>query len=115
MQGRRFCSAISWARGVLARGHRVVGAAFDGGVVADDHHLAALDPADAGDDPGARRLVLVHAVGGELGELEEGRAAVQQQFDPLARQQLAAGDVALGGALAAARADARATAPAGRR
>ena len=38
---------------VLLDGQRIVGAALDGRVVADDHALAAGDPADAGDD--ARR------------------------------------------------------------
>ena len=41
---------------VLLDGHRVVRAALDGGVVGDDHALAAADPADAGDDPGGRGL-----------------------------------------------------------
>ena len=87
---------------VLLHGHRVVGAAFDGGVVGDDDDLAAVDPADPGDDPGAGRRVVVEAVGGERRELEEGRAGVEQPVDALARQQLAALDVALGGALSAA-------------
>ena len=39
---------------VLLDRHRVVGAALDGRVVGDDHAGRALDPADPGDDPGAR-------------------------------------------------------------
>ena len=39
---------------VLLDRDRVVGAALDGRVVGDDHDLAAADPADAGDDAGAR-------------------------------------------------------------
>ncbi len=65
--------------------------------------LAAGDPADPGDDPGAGGLVVVEAVGGERRELEERRAGVEQAVDALARQQLAAADVALGGAFAATR------------
>ena len=57
MQGRRFCSAISCARRCFLHRHRVVGAALDRGVVGDDHTSRPVDPADAGDDPGARRLV----------------------------------------------------------
>ena len=38
---------------VLLDRDRVVGAALDGGVVGHDHAVAALDPADAGDDAGA--------------------------------------------------------------
>ncbi len=40
--------------------------------------------------PAAGRGVVVHAVGGQRGELEEGRARVEQGADALARQQLAA-------------------------
>ena len=47
---------------VLLDGHRVVGAALDRGVVGDDHAGGPLDATDAGDDPGARRLVVVQAV-----------------------------------------------------
>ena len=39
---------------VLLHGHRVVGAALDGGVVGDDQDLPAVDQADPGNDPGAR-------------------------------------------------------------
>ena len=45
--------------------------------------------------PGAGHLVLVHVAGGELADLEEGRARIEQPLDPIARQQLAARDMAL--------------------
>ena len=45
---------------------------------------------DAGDDAGARRLVVVQAVRGERAQLEEGRAGVEQEVDALADRQLAA-------------------------
>ena len=45
--------------------------------------------------PGAGRLVVVQAVGGQLADLEERRAGIEQALDPVAGQQLAAGDVAL--------------------
>ena len=57
---------------VLLDRHRVVRAALDRRVVGDDHAGRALDPADAGDDPGARRLVVVQAGRGERAQLEEG-------------------------------------------
>ena len=87
---------------VLLHRDRVVGAALDRGVVGDDHALAAHDPADAGDDAGARHLVVVHAVRGELRQLQERRAGVEQPAHALARQQLAARQVALARPLVAA-------------
>ena len=87
---------------VLLDRDRVVGAALDRGVVGDDHALAAHHPADAGDDAGARHLVVVHAVRGELRQLQERRARVEQAPHPLARQQLAARQVALARPLVAA-------------
>ena len=44
---------------VLFDGHRVVGPAFDSGVVGDDHHLPACHPPDAGDDARAGRVAVV--------------------------------------------------------
>ena len=46
---------------VLLDGHRVVRAALDRRVVGDDDTGRALDAADAGDDPGAGRIVVVQA------------------------------------------------------
>ena len=66
---------------VLLHRHRVVGAALHRRVVGDDHALGAGDPADAGDDAGARHLAAVHAVRGELRELKERRADVEQPAD----------------------------------
>ncbi len=83
---------------------RVVGAALDGRVVGDDHApRGPADPADAGDDaarPGA--VVVVHPGGGQRAELEERAAGVEQPVDPVAGEQLAAGDVLGAGGLAAA-------------
>ena len=70
--------------------HRVVGAALDRRVVGDDHALAPGHPADAGDDSRAGALVVVHAVGGQRGHLEQRAAGIEQAVDPVARQQLAA-------------------------
>ncbi len=84
---------------VLLHRHRVIGAALDGRVVADDHAFAALDPADAGDQAGAVDGVVVHAVGGERRQLQERRAGIDQAHHAVARQQLAARHMALAGAL----------------
>ena len=78
---------------VLLDGQRVVRAALDRRVVADDHAFAAADAADAGDDAGGGDRSVVHAVRGQLRELEKRRAGIEQRADALARQQLAARDV----------------------
>ncbi len=75
---------------VLLHRDRVVGAALDRRVVGDDHDLAPLHAADAGDDARRRGLVAVEPVGGELREFEEGRAGIEERAHPLARQELAA-------------------------
>ena len=89
---------------VLLHGDRVIRAALDRRIVADHHALAARDAADAGDDPGARRLVAIHAVGGQRRQLEERGARIEQHFDAIAGQQFAAPHVLGAGRLAAARA-----------
>ena len=65
--------------------------------------------------PGGRNLVVVHAVGGERRQLEERRAGIDQRGDALARQQLAAREVALARGLAAALRDFARHVRAGRR
>ena len=87
---------------MLLHRHRIIGAALDGGIVADDHAFAAGDPADAGDDAGAVDGVVVHAVGGERRQFEKRRARIDQRHHPLARQQLAARQMALAGVRRAA-------------
>ena len=87
---------------VLLHRHREVGAALHRRVVGDDHALAPRHAADAGDDPGRGHLAAVHAVRGELADLEEGRAGVEQRPDAVARQQLAAREVPLARRLPAA-------------
>ena len=89
---------------VLLDGDRVVRAALHRRVVADHHALAAGDAADAGDDAGARRLVAVHAEGGERRQLEERRARVEQHLHAIAGQQFSARHVLGARRLAAARA-----------
>ena len=92
---------------VLLDRHRVVGAALDRGVVGHDDAGRALDPPDPGDDPGARRIVVVQAGRGQRAQLEEGRSRVEQALDPLADRQLAALPMARDRPLVAAGAAAR--------
>jgi hypothetical protein len=84
---------------VLLHGHGIVGAALDGGVVGHDDAFAAGDSADAGDDPGSRAGIVVHAVRGQRGEFEERSARIEEVLDALARQQLAPVDMTLPGLL----------------
>src|SRR5699024_2531603 len=92
---------------VLLHGHGIVGAALDGGVVGHDDAFAAGDSADAGDDPGSRAGIVVHAVRGQRGEFEERSARIEEVLDALARQQLAPVDMTLPGLLGPAWAVAR--------
>ncbi len=64
-QGHLLCAQMLLYR------HRKVGAALDRGIVGHDQHFAAIDPADAGDQAGARRGVVVHAVGRQCGQLKK--------------------------------------------
>jgi hypothetical protein len=48
---------------VLLDGQRIIRAALHRRVVGDDQHLLALDPPDAGDDPGGWHIVLIDLVG----------------------------------------------------
>jgi len=62
--------------------HGVVGAAFDSGIVADDHAIDSFDAANAGDDARARGTVGAVAVGvhtqrSQRGKFQKGRPGVQ--------------------------------------
>ena len=74
---------------MLLHRHRIIGAAFDGGIIADDYTFASGDPADAGNDPGRMDGLPIHAVGGERRQFEERRTRVDERHHPLARQQFA--------------------------
>ncbi|MNS68937.1 hypothetical protein D3C72_1022380 [compost metagenome] len=87
---------------VLLHRHGEVGAALHRGVVGDDHDLAARDAPDAADHACAGGFIPIHAVGGQLADLEEGRAGVQKALDPVARQELAARHMALAAGVRAA-------------
>ncbi|MNQ61240.1 hypothetical protein D3C85_755520 [compost metagenome] len=70
--------------------HRVVRAALDGGVVADDDAFGARHAADAGDDARAGRIAVVHIVCRHGRQFQERGARIDQVFNAVARQQLAA-------------------------
>ncbi len=71
----------------LAQPVRVDRAAAYRRVVGDDQALHALDHTDAADHAGSGRVVGVER--GGRAQLQERRVPVEQQLDPLARQQLA--------------------------
>jgi hypothetical protein len=62
-------------------------------VVGDDEHFNAIDAADAGDQPGARRLVLILAISGQGGEFQKRATGINQRIDALPGQQFAAADM----------------------
>ena len=69
--------------------HRVIRAAFHRRIVSNNDDIPARHDADAGDDAGARRVVLVHAIAGQRRELEKPRIRVDQTRDALADGQFA--------------------------
>ena len=74
--------------------HRLQRAGLDARVVDDDHAVRAADHADAGQQPAARHGLLrvghVEQVARAGRQLQPRSARVEQQREPLARQQLAA-------------------------
>jgi len=68
---------------MLLHRHRIIGAALDRGVVADDHAFDAAHAADAGDDarPAPR---VVHVEGGERRQFEKGEPGSSSRAHPLA-------------------------------
>ncbi len=75
---------------MLLHGHRQIGAAFDGGVVAYHHAFAALDAADAGDDAGGVDIAVIEAVGGKRRQLQERRARIDQVHHSFSWKKLSA-------------------------
>ena len=57
--------------------NRVVGATLDGGVIDDQHAVAAVNLAHSRDDSSARNLVIVELPPGQLRKLEKTAAGVQ--------------------------------------
>ena len=78
----------------------IKGAALDGSVVGDEHAGRAVDDANARDDACAGGVVVVHAVGCQGGEFEEGGMLVDAEIDAVADHELAAAEVAFDGLLA---------------
>ena len=75
---------------MLLHGQRVVGSAFDGGVIGDDHAFVPGNDAYAGDDSSARHFIVVHPVRRKWAQFEKRSRRVDQALDAFAREQLAA-------------------------
>ncbi len=82
---------------VLLDRQRKVRASLDRRIVGDDHALGSLDRPDPRDEPGAGCLALVAVPGGEGAQLEKGGVRIDQPFDPLPGEQLAARTMTLHG------------------
>ena len=86
---------------MLLHGHGKVGAALDGGIVANDHDLAALNPANACDHAGTVDIAVIHAVGCQRARFQKGGSRIKQAHHALPWQQLAPCRVAGAGFLIA--------------
>jgi hypothetical protein len=75
---------------MLLHGHRIIGAALDGGVVGDDNAFAARNAPHPGNDAGGMDIAAIKAVGRERRQFEKGGAWIDQEIDAFARQHLAA-------------------------
>ena len=105
MIGSRFWAQISMVRPVLSALYGLIAPPLTVGSFAVITHSTPDTTPIAGDDAAAEREL--GAPGAERRDLEEGRVAIEQQLDALARHQLAALEVALHVLLAAARAHER--------
>ena len=74
---------------MLLHRHRIIGAAFDGGIVADDDAFAVTDATDASDEAGAMDVIVIHVGGSERRQFQKRRAGIEQRQHALARQKLA--------------------------
>ena len=71
---------------VFFDGHRVIGAAFDGRVIANDHDLRARHSADTCDHARARRRPVVHAMCRSGADFQEWRSHIKKVGHTVARQ-----------------------------
>ena len=79
---------------MFLHGKRVVGAAFDRRIIGDDHALHAFHCTDTGYNACGRDAIVITFPGRKLTDFEKRRTAIEQLFDALACEQLAAGKVA---------------------
>ena len=87
---------------VLFHRQGIVGSSLDRCVVGDDQDLPSRHAADAGDDAGRRRPVVVEIPCGERRQFQKRRTGIEQLVDALADRQLPLGAVPLEVFLAAA-------------
>ena len=77
----------------------IVGPAFHGRIVGDDHALEAVNAANARDDAGARHVIGINLPRGVPTDLQEVGAIIEKSSDAISSEQLAALEVFLAGAL----------------
>ena len=80
---------------VLFHRHRVIGAALDRRVIGNDHHVEPVDATDPGDDAGAGRRIVIHAIGRRRADFQKRAARIKKVRNPLTRRHLAARGVPL--------------------
>ena len=80
---------------VFLDGQRVIGPAFDGCVVRNNHAFDVVDATDSGNDSRRRHVVVVYAVGREPADLEKRRVVIGERVDSIAGQQFAADEMTL--------------------
>ncbi len=80
---------------MLLHCHRVIGAALYSGIVGDDHAQATTHLTDTRDNSRRGSLAAVKILRRQGGDLEEGRAVVQERLDAITGKQLAPLEVPL--------------------
>ena len=71
---------------MLFNSHRVICAAFDGGVVAHDHHFTTRHPPDSGNQPRAVDGTIILTISSQPAQFQKRRAGIKQPRHPFAGQ-----------------------------
>ena len=75
---------------MLLHRHRIIGAAFDGGVIANDHHIAARHTANPRNHARGMDIPVIKPIGCQSANFQKGGSGIQQAADPIPRQKFAA-------------------------
>ena len=80
-----FCNLLRTK--VLLDGQRVIGAAFDGRIIGDNHAVDVVNLADARNDARGRHFIVIKAIRRKLPDFQKRRATVDDRANSIARQQ----------------------------